>query len=281
MSQEQSLFVPTRISDALSIKRRLGDRAVVIAGGTITVPLITKGIIEPEGILSLSRLPLQYINQRKGSLEIGALTPLSRLAELRSPRALVEAARSVHGWAVRSMGTVGGNIFAPAPGGDVATALMALGGELVLMSGRGRRSVGLEKFYKGVMKYDIRRDEILTAVRVRRVPTYSSFTKLQPLRMGGPTIASAAVSLELDGRGIVKKAMIALGCITHHPYRAAGAEKRLVGRRLDDAAIEEAASRLLDGVAPIQDANASSRYRARIAPVLFRRAVDQIRGEVS
>ena len=39
-------------------------------------------------------------------------------------------AREIGGPAVRAMATVGGNLFAPAPYGDFAVALLALGAEV-------------------------------------------------------------------------------------------------------------------------------------------------------
>ena len=39
---------------------------------------------------------------------------------------LREAARRTASWSVRNLATVGGNLFTPPPGGDVAVALLAL-----------------------------------------------------------------------------------------------------------------------------------------------------------
>ena len=58
---------------------------------------------------------------------------------LSGPAGGVVAARAVGGWAIRNMGTVGGNIFAPPPAGDVAVALLALDAAVKLVGSGGER----------------------------------------------------------------------------------------------------------------------------------------------
>ena len=52
---------------------------------------------------------------------------------------LREAARNTASWSIRNMGTVGGNLFTPPPGGDVAVALLALDASVTLAGARGER----------------------------------------------------------------------------------------------------------------------------------------------
>jgi CO/xanthine dehydrogenase FAD-binding subunit len=47
------------------------------------------------------------------------------------------------------MGTVGGNLFAPSPFGDLAVALLALDATVSVMSGYGARDIALEEFLAG------------------------------------------------------------------------------------------------------------------------------------
>ena len=80
---------------------------------------------------------------------------------------LATAARRTASWAVRNMATVGGNLFSPPRGGDVATALLALDAR-----GRGHRarrhraSIPLEAFCTGLMTTALAPDELVTAIVV-------------------------------------------------------------------------------------------------------------------
>ena len=64
---------------------------------------------------------------------------------------LREAARNTASWSIRNMGTVGGNLFTPPPGGDVAVALLALDARARLAGVNGERVLPLSDFYTGFM----------------------------------------------------------------------------------------------------------------------------------
>lgn len=268
----EGYFAPVSLREALSLKKRLRDRALVVAGGTAAVQLINKMIIEPQAIISLERVPLQYVKMRANGVEIGATTTIAELAKTQGlPDALREAAQSVHGLALKESATIGGNVFTPAPAGDIATALLSLDAVLVLRGSRGARSVPLSRFYKGSLRFNIRSDEILTAIRIDRPPKVSRFLKVTPWKYSGPTIASIAVGLDLDRNGRIRRALVAVGGLTTHPYRAKRSESKLVGEKLTEELIESTAQSLTDGMEVIDDGVASSWYRSAVAQVLFKR----------
>ncbi|MEM4289096.1 MAG: FAD binding domain-containing protein [Nitrososphaerota archaeon] len=277
MSQVASgYYAPASLRDAISLKRRLREKALFVAGGTAAVQLVSKMIAEPEAIISLEKVPLDYVKIRGNVVEIGATTPISRLLETRGlPTALREAAENIHGLALKDMATVGGNIFTPAPAGDIATALLSSDATLVLRGTRGVRTVPLSKFYRGPLKYNIKADEVLTAIRIRRPPRLSSFLKQTPWRYSGPTIASVSVGLDLDKNKKARRVMVAIGGLTTHPYRVKRAERLLTSKKLTSELIEEAAKHLVDNVDIIDDALASSWYREVIAQVLFKKILNR------
>lgn len=118
-----TLARPRRIADFLAIKRDHPE-AIVIAGGTVAVPMRHQ-CVEPPGVIHVLSLPEL---RSSGPASRGAGTTLAALAaDPAVPPALREAASSVGGPALREMATVGGNIVAARPG-CVAAALLALGG---------------------------------------------------------------------------------------------------------------------------------------------------------
>ena len=79
-------------------------------------------------------------------IEIGAGVTMAQILANRELAFLHPAARAVGGPAIRSMATVGGNLFAPSPYGDFTTALLALDATVSVQGGYGGRETPLEEF---------------------------------------------------------------------------------------------------------------------------------------
>ena len=142
---------------------------------------------------------------------------------------LREAARSTASWSIRNMGTVGGNLFTPPPGGDVAVALLALDASVALASAGGERVLPLADFFTGFMTNALATDELLVEVAgadPERTPT--AFIKFGRKHANTPAVVTVAVRLAWDGERVAD-ARIALGAVGPHPIRARQAERVLVG----------------------------------------------------
>lgn len=269
----EKYFSPTSVAAAVKLKTQFKDKALLVAGGTASVQLVSKGFIEPEAIISLDRLPLNYVRKRGKGLEIGATTTAAALVmEKGLPDCLIQAAQGIHGLALKETATVGGNIFTPAPGGDMAVALLSLGAELVLRGKNGTRTVPLSKFYRGPLKFNIRNDEILTAVVVRNPPRFSAFVKHTPWRYTGPSLASVSVALDADE--VVQRINVAVGGLTPHPYLATKVEKSLKGQKLTKETVDRSAPLLTDEVEISETGFASKQYLRHLAQVLYKRILN-------
>ena len=85
--------------------------------------------------------------ERRASASSSApASPTRRVLAERELAFLHPVARSIGGPAVRNMGTIGGNLFAPAPFGDFATALLALDATVQLQGGYSPRETPMEEF---------------------------------------------------------------------------------------------------------------------------------------
>ncbi|MBW1667288.1 MAG: FAD binding domain-containing protein [Deltaproteobacteria bacterium] len=105
------------LDEAVLYLRRYGGRAKIIAGGTDVLGRMKDEIVPtyPEALINIKTIPgLDFIEEREGSLKIGALTKLEDIA--RHPvikakfSALAEAARRTASPHIREMGTIAGNI---------------------------------------------------------------------------------------------------------------------------------------------------------------------------
>jgi xanthine dehydrogenase YagS FAD-binding subunit len=86
-----------------------------LAGGTDLVGLMKKGLVAPEGLISLRSIPgLQGMAREEEGWRIGALTTLSTLAELNGPQELAMLSQAAGGSAspqLRHAATIGGNLL--------------------------------------------------------------------------------------------------------------------------------------------------------------------------
>ncbi len=106
---------PTSLVEALALLVRLGDAARLVAGGTDLLPNMKHGLVEPEHLVSLSRVDgLASIAVSDTHVELGAMTKLADIAAHpevgRHAPALAEATGAVGGPHHRRMGTLGGNV---------------------------------------------------------------------------------------------------------------------------------------------------------------------------
>lgn len=105
------------IEEASTTLKDYKGSAAIIAGGTDLLGTLKDDIqpIYPNAIVNIKNIQnLEYIKLENGVLKIGALTTLQQISTdatvLSKFNLLAEAAKSVGTFALRSMGTIGGNI---------------------------------------------------------------------------------------------------------------------------------------------------------------------------
>lgn len=271
----QSYYLPESIEEATNLLADKGPDLFVMAGGTLAMPLINEGISRPEQVMGLKKAGLDYFKDSDGNFIIGATATMSQIAAQEKIPILREAARAVGGWAIRNMGTVGGNLFAPPPGGDFAVALLALDAELVLRNIQGERVIPIGDFYTGFMMNVLLPGEIVTEIRIPKTSGRSAYLKFGRRHENTPSIVTVAVNLTFKGE-IVEVARIALNAVGPFPIRAIKAEEFLVGKSLDDQSIQKAAELASEESEPFTDAIASEWYRRKMIPVIVKRTLNKI-----
>ncbi|MBI3176760.1 MAG: FAD binding domain-containing protein, partial [Chloroflexi bacterium] len=148
-------FNPSSLSEALSILSERNGNAAVIAGGTDLLLRMKHGILKPNAVVNLKRIPelrgLSY--DSTSGLRIGSLTTLRELT--RSPQildlypALAQTAGVMASEQIRSLATVGGNLCNASPSADMAPPLIALDAVACLVSLSGERQIPLSEFFTG------------------------------------------------------------------------------------------------------------------------------------
>ncbi|HEX9013224.1 MAG TPA: hypothetical protein VF813_06900, partial [Anaerolineaceae bacterium] len=119
--------------------------------------------------------------------------------------------------------------------------------------------------------------EVLASVRwpVPGAQTRFGYTKLGLRQADAISVASAAISLEVDETGRCTHARIALGAVAPVPLRAHEAEASLEGQPVDRERIDRAARLAAQAATPISDLRATAGYRKRVSEVIVRRLLAQ------
>jgi CO/xanthine dehydrogenase FAD-binding subunit len=271
----QAYYQPQSMNEAVNLLAEHGPALLVMAGGTIAMPLINEGISIPEQVMGLRRAGLDYVDASNGALKIGATATLTQMLAQTHIPLLGQAAQHVGGWAIRNMGTVGGNLFAPPPSGDFAVALLALDAEVRLVSQGGERVLPLRDFYTGFMTTALAPGELVGEILVPRPGGKTVYLKYGRRHANTPAVVSVAAQVWLDG-GQVQDARLALNGVGPHPLRATQAEQALIGASLDAETIAAAASAAAGECQPFSDPVASEWYRRKMVDVFVRRALTQL-----
>lgn len=112
---EFKLAQPQSVGQATSFLSQKPKGCHIMAGGTDLLGEMKNGIIDAEVVVDLKSLPeLSFIKREQNKVRIGALTPVSELAEnsfiQNEYSVLYEAALSLATPQLRNVGTVGGNL---------------------------------------------------------------------------------------------------------------------------------------------------------------------------
>src|SRR6202045_4338342 len=106
-------------------------------GGTLERRALNEGDLSVSTVVRATDRGLTQLDNGSSRIPIGAGLGLWRIPCARELGFLHPVAGSIGGPAVRNMGTIGGNLFAPTPFGDFAVALLALDATISVQSGYG------------------------------------------------------------------------------------------------------------------------------------------------
>lgn len=276
---------PSSIGETLSILSQDGERAKILAGGTDLIVQMKQGAFKPDVVIHIGRIEeLKGIHPKPdGGLRIGTLTTmrtLEKTALLQGPfSAIREGAAQVSCPQIRNVATLGGNSCNGIPSADTVPALIALNAQALIVGPRGRRSVPMENFHRGPGQTVLEMDELLMEFEIPppRPFTGSSYFKFTPRGTSELAVVGVAASITLDPKdGLCREVRIALGACAPTPIRAKEAERVLLGNRLNDRLIAQAADQasLEARPNPGVSVRASAWYRRAMVKVFTRQAIE-------
>jgi 4-hydroxybenzoyl-CoA reductase subunit beta len=160
--------------------------------------------------------------------------------------------------------------------------LLALGAAVTLVEANGERRVALSDLYRndGIHYLTRRPTEVLTAVHVPRLEGWrTAYWKLRRRGAFDFPVLSVAAAVKLTGDGTVEAARLALGAVSSHPVEAVHAGAALVGRKLDDDAVAEAALLAAQPARPMDNTDFSLHWRKRVTREFVTHALRELRGD--
>jgi carbon-monoxide dehydrogenase medium subunit len=264
----------TSLDDALAALA--GGDAKVLAGGMSLLPLMKLRLASPGKLVDIGGLEeLKAIGQTPdGGYETGALATYADVLAVTPLGVSKECIEGIGDIQVRNRGTIGGALSHADPASDIPALALALDYSVVLRSSRGERTVPLDGFFLGAFQTAIEPDEIL--IKGVRPPlpagASGSYQKLEQPASGYSIVGVCAVVAK-DG-GTISHARVALTGVGDVAYRAKAVESALVGSDGSAAAIAAAAEHATDGQTVSGDIHADRDYRARMAVVYTRRAIE-------
>ena len=267
-----SVSVKTCSSPAEAAAALSADRgARFIAGGTLVMRALNEGDVGITTLVRLADRSLSEIRTSGARVTLGSEVTLLQILRNAELAFLHPVARTIGGPAVRTMGTVGGNLFAYHPFGDLSVALLALDATVAVHGGYGQREIALEEFLAG---RDRAQGMLVTGVSFARPASPDAFRyrKVSRVKPKGASVLSIAAHVpNMSGR--VSNARVAYGAMGPTALRAKAVERALEGRTLDDAGVSAAVAAAAEGTAPLTDAIASAWYRREVVGVHLRRVL--------
>lgn len=273
-------LAPRTLDEAVALLSQHQDEAKILAGGHSLIPAMKLRLATPQILIDIGRIQdLSYIREEGDRIHVGAMTThyqiesSDRLREI-CPL-LPECAASIGDVQVRNKGTIGGSLAHADPAADWPAAVIALDGEIVAVSAAGERVIKAVDFFTDFYITALEAGEIVREIRLTAATGRFGHAYLKvPQPASGFAVVGVAVALTRGAGGACESASVGITGIASKAYRASSVEQALVGSALDDAAIRQSARSAADGVSINGDLYASESYRAHLAEVYTRRAIE-------
>jgi carbon-monoxide dehydrogenase medium subunit len=281
-------FAPESVAEATRLLSEHRGEAKLLAGGMSLIPLMKLRLASPSYIVDINNVAgLDFIQMSEdgGSLMIGALTRHHSLESSPLVRAdfpiISEAVSMIGDPQVRNMGTIGGALAHSDPSGDLGAVMLALRATITAVGPGGERTIPIDEFLVDTFATSLREDEMITRVSVPTPSERASSGAYMKFERKAGDFATVGVAAQLgigQGRdgGVCTYAGVGLTALGPKSLRSTKAEARLVGNRLDEKAIEEAASAAASECSPTDDPlRGSADYKREMASVFTKRALER------
>jgi carbon-monoxide dehydrogenase medium subunit len=276
----------TSVDHAVGLLDRLGDGALIVAGGHSLLPMMKLRIANPEYLVDINDLAaeLGYIVVDPTLVRIGAMARHRQVLESDELAAVCpifrDAERVIADPVVRNRGTIGGSLCQADPAEDLTTVNTVLNAVCLARGPSGEREISIDDFLTGPYETSLSFNEMLIEIRIPvRHNTSSSYAKVER-RVGDWAVAAAGAAVTLKDGAIVA-ARAGLTAVNADPGALAAVADVLVGEAPTEELFAEAGRRAAEACAPATDMRGSAEYKRHLAGELtirtLRTAVQRVR----
>jgi carbon-monoxide dehydrogenase medium subunit len=265
---------------------RLGDSAMIVAGGHSLLPMMKLRIANPEYLIDINDLAheLGYIVTDPTLVRVGAMTRHRELLES-EPLARIcpifrDAERVIADPVVRNRGTLGGSLCQADPAEDLVTVCAVLGASCLARGPAGHREIAMDDFLVGPYETALAHNEVLVEVRIPvRDQTSSAYAKVER-RVGdwAVTAAGAAITVVDDE---IAAARVGLTAVNPDAAALAAVAQALVGRPPTEETFGDAGRLAAEACEPVTDMRGTADYKRHLAAELtvrtLRTAAERVR----
>ncbi|MBO0866329.1 MAG: xanthine dehydrogenase family protein subunit M [Mycobacterium sp.] len=274
------------VDHAIGLLDRLGDGAMIVAGGHSLLPMMKLRIANPEYLIDINDLApeLGYVITDPTLVRIGAMTRHREVLES-DPLAAVcpifrDAERVIADPVVRNRGTVGGSLCQADPAEDLTTVCTVLGATCLARGPSGEREIPMDDFLAGPYETALAHNEMLVEVRIPlRHKTSNAYAKVER-RVGDWAVTAAGAAVTLDD-GAIAAARVGLTAVNADAAALAALSESLVGRPATEEVYADAGRAAAEACEPVTDMRGTADYKRHLAAELttrtLRTAIERVR----
>jgi carbon-monoxide dehydrogenase medium subunit len=270
---------PGTIDEAVAVLAAANGGAQVLAGGTDLLVQLRAGMIGPEVIVDIKRIPeLRAIAAENGGFRLGAAVAGAEMGEHAALKAswpgVVEAMELIGSTQIQGRATPGGNLCNASPAADCVPAMVAASAVCTIAGPTGRRDLSVGDVVTGPGQTALGKGEFVVDFRLPERPPRSgdAYLRFIPRTEMDIAVVGAGVNVTLDYDGVCTAAQVVLGAVAPRILLVPEAAAALVGARLDDDALGRLDAACRAACRPIDDKRGTIVYRTKVSGVLARRA---------
>ena len=274
----QKVLYPETIEEARGLVSDRRKKVRYLSGGISFMFANQPGV---EELVSLSRLPLNFIKKKAGGLRIGSTTLIAELVESRSVKsyadgALWKAARGIGSILNRNLITVGGNLVQPFIWSDLSTVALALGARITVR-GEEERVYDAAEFFSRIPRQLLKPADLMTEIYFPSPPEQSR-AAYEKFSLTAVDFAYLKVAIVYTGGPrYCRDITIIIGSAALLPQRAVEAEKLMQGKRVTRKLFEKTAAKAAGEIKMIRDIRCPARSKRKICAGVIRGMLEEMR----
>jgi carbon-monoxide dehydrogenase medium subunit len=273
----------TSVDHAIGLLDRLGEGALIVAGGHSLLPMMKLRIANPEYLIDINDLhdELGYITVAGGPATSGGAEPnhvrigaMVRHCEVLDSADLnrlfpifADAEWVIADPVVRNRGTVGGSLCQADPAEDLSTVCQVLDAVCVVRGPSGEREIAIDDFEVGPYETSREPNEILIEVRIPLRPNSSSAYAKVERRVGDWAVAAVGSAVTLDG-DTISFCRVGLTAVNADHDGLAALRATLVGKPATEETFAEAGRLAAATCEPVTDQRGTAEYKRHLASEL-------------